>query len=99
MTEHPDASRVENPREAPPDEGAIYDPSMTEGDAANIPPDSEADPNAIEEVQGTPAQQRRGVVGFLHQRRQRERAGGNDIGSETPQGHRETDPQDGTGAT
>jgi hypothetical protein len=46
-----DASRVEKPSEAPPDEGKVYDPSMTEGDEANIPPDSDADPNASANAQ------------------------------------------------
>jgi hypothetical protein len=50
-----DASRVEKPSGAPPDEGKAYDPSMTEGDEANIPPDSDADPNASEDAQETPS--------------------------------------------
>jgi hypothetical protein len=52
-TKYPDddASSVEKPSEAPPDEGKVYDPSVTEGDEANIPPGSEADPNASEDAQ------------------------------------------------
>ena len=41
-----DATSVEGPKGAPPDEGKAYDPSMTDGDEANIPPKSEADPQA-----------------------------------------------------
>ena len=41
-----DADRVKKPDEAPPDEGMAYDPSMTDEDEANTPPDSDADPNA-----------------------------------------------------
>lgn len=39
----------------PPDEGKVYDASMTEADEANIPPDSGADPNASEDAQETPS--------------------------------------------
>ncbi len=40
------ASSVEKPNGTPPDEGLAYDPSMTDVDEANIPADSEADPDA-----------------------------------------------------
>ncbi len=41
-----EASSVEEPTGTPPDEGLAYDPSMTDVDEANIPADSEADPDA-----------------------------------------------------
>lgn len=49
MTDHDqerDAGRVDEPKsgDAPPDEGLAYDPEMTEPDEANIPPESESDP-------------------------------------------------------
>lgn len=39
-----DATSVEGPKGAPPDEGKAYDPEMTDTDEANIPPETEADP-------------------------------------------------------
>lgn len=39
-----DPSTVDQPSGQPPDEGRAYDPSMTEGDEANIPPGSDSDP-------------------------------------------------------
>ena len=44
MTEERDARSVEQPSGAPPDEGLAYDESMTDEDEANIPKESEADP-------------------------------------------------------
>jgi hypothetical protein len=44
-----DARNVEQPTGTPPDEGLAYDPEMTEADEANIPPESDADPEAAEE--------------------------------------------------
>lgn len=41
-----DASRVDSPSGPPPDAGKAYDPGMTEGDEANVPEGSEADPRA-----------------------------------------------------
>ena len=41
-----DATSVKQPSGAPPDEGLAYDPEMTEQDEANIPPESDADPEA-----------------------------------------------------
>lgn len=41
-----DASRVDSPSGTPPDAGKAYDPGMTEGDEANVPEGSEADPRA-----------------------------------------------------
>ena len=32
---------------APPDEGKAFDPEMTEADEANIPPESDADPEGV----------------------------------------------------
>lgn len=44
MNEDRDAKRVDQPTDRPPDEGLAYDPSMTDADEANVPPESEADP-------------------------------------------------------
>lgn len=44
-----DATRVEAPKGPPPDEGLTYDPEMTEADEANIPPESDADPEEAPE--------------------------------------------------
>jgi hypothetical protein len=41
-----DASRVDRPSGTPPDAGKAYDPGMTEGDEANVPEGSDADPKA-----------------------------------------------------
>ena len=41
-----EATSVDEPSGAAPDERRTYDPEMTEGDEANVPPDSEADPNS-----------------------------------------------------
>jgi hypothetical protein len=38
------ATSVTGPAGPPPDEGKAYDPAMTDADEANIPPESEADP-------------------------------------------------------
>ena len=40
-----DATSVTQPSGDPPDAGMAYDPEMTEGDEANIPPESDADPS------------------------------------------------------
>ena len=39
-----DATSVEQQTEHPPDEGKAYDPEMTDTDEANIPEESDADP-------------------------------------------------------
>jgi hypothetical protein len=39
-----EATSVDEPNGAAPDEGRAYDPEMTDADEANIPPESEADP-------------------------------------------------------
>lgn len=39
-----DATSVTGPSGRPPDAGKAYDPDMTDQDEANIPPDSDADP-------------------------------------------------------
>lgn len=44
------ANRVDKP-EIAPDQDKAYDPSMTDEDEANIPPDSDADPNASQDAQ------------------------------------------------
>ena len=41
-----DATSVTQPKGGPPDEGLAYDAEMTEQDEANIPPESDADPEA-----------------------------------------------------
>jgi len=41
-----DATSVSGPTGTPPDEGLAYDRSMTDADEANIPPESDADPEA-----------------------------------------------------
>lgn len=45
-----DARSIEKPKSPPPDEGKAYDPEMTEGDEANIPPESDADPDSEDET-------------------------------------------------
>ena len=47
-----DGSKVDEPSGEPPDKGPAYDPTMTDTDEANIPPDSDADPDASAESQG-----------------------------------------------
>jgi hypothetical protein len=39
-----DATSVTGPTGSPPDAGKAYDPEMTDQDEANIPPESDADP-------------------------------------------------------
>ena len=46
----PQPSSVERPSSEAPDQGRAYDPEMTDEDEANIPPDSDADPNATSEA-------------------------------------------------
>ena len=46
-----EANSIEKPSDAPPDQGKAYDPSMTDEDEANTPPDSAADPNASDEAE------------------------------------------------
>jgi hypothetical protein len=41
-----DATSVTEPTGTPSDEDKAYDPEMTEQDEANIPPESDADPEA-----------------------------------------------------
>ena len=41
-----DATSVKGPAGPPAAENTPYDPEMTEGDEANIPPESDADPEA-----------------------------------------------------
>jgi hypothetical protein len=53
MNDERDAQKVDEPSGAPPDEGLAYDPTMTEGDEANIPPMSDPDPNATEQTPPT----------------------------------------------
>ena len=44
MTDERDAKKVDEPSGTPPDADLAYDPEMTEADEANIPPESDADP-------------------------------------------------------
>ncbi|MGH2416763.1 MAG: hypothetical protein ACRDFY_00380 [Candidatus Limnocylindria bacterium] len=44
MNDERDAKKVHEPSGRPPDEGLAYDPEMTEADEANIPAESDADP-------------------------------------------------------
>jgi hypothetical protein len=44
MDQERDSSKVNEPTGDAPDEGLAYDPSMTDTDEANIPPESDADP-------------------------------------------------------
>ncbi len=41
-----DARRIDHPTDEAPDAGKAYDPEMTDADEANIPPDSDADPDS-----------------------------------------------------
>ncbi len=41
-----DGSKVDEPTGEAPDKGLAYDPTMTDTDEANIPPDSDADPGS-----------------------------------------------------
>jgi len=50
MTDERDAKKVDEPSGPPPDEGLAYDPEMTEADEANIPPESDADPEAADDA-------------------------------------------------
>ena len=42
-----DDQKVDEPSGTPPDEGKAFDPEMTEADEANIPPESDADPEGV----------------------------------------------------
>ncbi len=44
MNDERDAKKVDEPSGTSPDENLVYDPEMTEADEANIPPESDADP-------------------------------------------------------
>ena len=52
MEQERDAQKVDEPSGQPPDEGLAYDPAMTDTDEANVPPDSESDPNSSPESDG-----------------------------------------------
>jgi hypothetical protein len=52
MEQERDATMRDEPAGEPPDKDLAYDPSMTDTDEANIPPDSEADPGAGEDEDG-----------------------------------------------
>ena len=54
MEQERDAHKVDEPSGESPDDGLAYDPTMTDTDEANIPPDSEADPDASSESQEPP---------------------------------------------
>lgn len=59
MEQERDASKVDEPSDEPsgepPDKGLVYDPAMTDADEANIPPGSDADPDASPESKGESA--------------------------------------------
>jgi hypothetical protein len=46
MEQERDATTVDEPAGEPPDADLTFDPSMTDPDEANVPPDSSADPGA-----------------------------------------------------
>ena len=46
MDQERDASKVDEPSGEPPDKDLTFDPTMTDADEANVPPASDADPNA-----------------------------------------------------
>jgi hypothetical protein len=48
MSADREQSSVDQPTGTPPDEGLAYDPEMTDADEANIPPESDVDPEAVE---------------------------------------------------
>jgi len=49
MNDERDARKVDEPSGTPPDADLAYDPEMTEADEANIPPESDADPEATDD--------------------------------------------------
>jgi hypothetical protein len=49
MNDERDARTVDEPSGTPPDQDLAYDPEMTEADEANIPPESDADPEQAED--------------------------------------------------
>jgi hypothetical protein len=49
MNDEREAQKVDEPSGTPPDEDLTYDPEMTDGDEANIPPESDADPEQSED--------------------------------------------------
>lgn len=53
MNDERDAQKVDEPSRTPPDGDLAYDPMMTETDEANIPPMSDANPNATEQTPPT----------------------------------------------
>jgi len=53
MDQGRDASKVDEPAGEAPDAGLAYDPEMTDADEANIPPDSDADPDSSPEAKET----------------------------------------------
>ena len=44
MHQERDASKVDEPSGEPPDKDLAFDPTMTDTDEANVPPESSADP-------------------------------------------------------
>ena len=46
MDQERDASKVDEPSGEPPDKDLTFDPTMTDADEANIPAESDADPEA-----------------------------------------------------
>jgi hypothetical protein len=52
MEQERDPITVDEPAGEPPDKDLAYDPSMTDTDEANIPPDSAADPQEPPDDEG-----------------------------------------------
>ena len=52
MEQERDASKVDEPTGEPPDKDLAFDPTMTDTDEANIPPDSDADPTSEQPDEG-----------------------------------------------
>lgn len=50
MEQERDAKSVNHPSGPPPDEGLAYDPAMTDEDEANIPKESDADPESDADI-------------------------------------------------
>jgi hypothetical protein len=52
MQQERDASKVDEPSGEPPDKDLTFDPTMTDADEANIPAESDADPEKSPDDEG-----------------------------------------------
>ena len=52
MHQERDASKVDEPSCEPPDKDLTFDPTMTDADEANIPAESDADPEEASDDNG-----------------------------------------------